>query len=274
MSMAFHFARAASVAVLTGMLATTAAHANCNDPRGFPVWLAAFKRDALAQGISRRAVEMALAGVAYDANVIARDRRQGIFKLSFEDFSARMISPHRMRKGLALMRQHAALLARIERAFGVPGAMVVAIWGLETDFGSVMGRFPVIQSVATLAYDCRRSEMFRAQLLDAIRIVERGDMQPHEMRGDWAGEIGQAQFLPSSYLKYAVDFDGSGRRDLIRSTPDALASIANYLKSHGWKRGEPYGPGTANFEVLREWNKAEVYRKTLAHFAERLAAGR
>src|SRR4029079_4379733 len=150
---------------------------------------------------------------------------------------------------------------------------VVAIWGLETDFGTSNGKKEVIRSVATLAFDCRRTEMFQAQLLDALRIVDRGDLTPSEMRGDWAGDFGQTQFLPSSYYKYAVDFDGDGRRDLVHSVPDVLASTANYLKSYGWQRGQSWEEGTPNFEALRGWNKAMVYAKTLAAFAERLPAG-
>jgi membrane-bound lytic murein transglycosylase B len=148
---------------------------------------------------------------------------------------------------------------------------LVAIWGLETDYGADVGRFPTIRALATLAHDCRRPDRFRPELIDALRILQRGDMSAGEMRGAWAGEIGQTQFLPSSYIKFAVDFDGNGRRDLIRSVPDALASTANYLRGYGWKRGQPWGEGTANFEVIREWNKAQVYSKTIAYFAERLA---
>jgi len=132
----------------------------------------------------------------------------------------------------------------------------------------------VIRSLATLAHDCRRTDRFQAELLDALRIVERGDLSPAEMRGAWAGELGQTQFLPSSYIKFAVDFDGSGRRDLIRSVPDVLASTANYLRSYGWRRGQPWGEGTHNFSVLREWNKSEVYARTVGYFAERLAEER
>ena len=138
---------------------------------------------------------------------------------------------------------------------------------------AISGRFPTIRSLATLAFDCRRPDKFRTELLDALRIVDRGDMSPSDMRGAWAGEIGQTQFLPSSYLKYAVDYDGNGRRDLIHSVPDVLASTANYLKGYGWQRGQPWGEGTANFQVLLQWNAAQVYTKTVAYFAQQLAGG-
>jgi lytic murein transglycosylase len=235
----------------------------------FEAWLESFKREAAGQGISPRGLA-ALNGVTYDPGVVSRDRRQGVFRQSFEQFSGRMISPDRMRVGTRKLKQYAGTFERIEQRFGVPGAVLVAIWGLETDFGVNQGGFPTIRSLASLAYDCRRSEKFQAELMDALRIVERGDLAPQEMRGAWAGEIGQTQFLPSSYLKFAVDFDGNGRRDLVHSAPDVLASTANYLKGYGWQRGQPWGPGTSNFDVLREWNKSEVYSKTVAEFAQRL----
>jgi lytic murein transglycosylase len=170
-----------------------------------------------------------------------------------------------------MMKQYGSVLSRIEQAYGVPGEVLVAIWGLETDFGVNTGKFSALRSLATLAYDCRRSEHFRGELMDALRIVQRGDLAPNEMRGAWAGELGQTQFMPSSWLKYAVDFDGNGRRDLLHSAPDVLASTANYLASYGWQRGKDWEPGGPNFAVLQQWNKSEVYAKTVAHFASQLA---
>jgi lytic murein transglycosylase len=259
-----------STAVLWVALAGPLRAASCGGD--FEAWLADLEREAAAQGISQRAIAASLDGVTPDPAVLSRDRRQGVFTQTFEQFSERMISPDRMRKGTALLARHAAMFDRIERQFGVPGPMLTAIWGLETDFGVNQGKYSIIRSVATLAHDCRRPDKFRAELFDALRIVDRGDMTPAELRGDWAGEIGQTQFLPSSYLKYGVDFDGNGKRDLIHSSADALASTANYLKGYGWRRGEPWGEGTANFNVILEWNKARVYAKTIAAFAERLAA--
>ena len=254
-----------------GLSAVLSAHgalaATC-ESGSFEQWIEGFKREAAGQGITTRGLA-ALDGVTYDANVVARDRKQGVFKQSFEQFSGRMVPP-RMTRASNMMKRHGSLLSRIEEQYGVPGAVLVAIWGLETDFGAVTGDFATIRALASLAYDCRRSERFQAELLDAMRIVERGDMTAADMRGAWAGEIGQTQFMPSSYLKFAVDFDGNGRRDLIRSVPDVLASTANYLKGYGWQRGQPWDEGTANFKVLLEWNKSEVYSKTIAHFASRL----
>jgi lytic murein transglycosylase len=239
----------------------------------FDAFIAAFSREAAAERISQRTLASAFEGLTPDPQVIALDRRQGVFRQSFEQFALPRISS-RLAKAQRLLAQHADLLARIEQRFGLPGPILIAIWGLETDFGVGIGRQSVIRAVATLAHDCRRSEMFQGELMAALTIVERGDLSVAEMRGAWAGELGQTQFLPSSYVKFAVDFDGNGRRDLIRSVPDALASTANYLKGYGWERGQPWDEGTHNFTVLKAWNKAEVYQKTIALFATRLAQSR
>jgi lytic murein transglycosylase len=236
----------------------------------FEAWLDDFKNEAATKGISQAAIASGLSGVTLDRSVLSRDRSQRVFNQSFEEFSGRMVPP-RLARGASLMKQYGSVLSRIERGYGVPGEVLVAIWGLETDFGVNTGKFSTIRSLATLAYDCRRSEMFRAELMDALRIVERGDLSPSEMRGAWAGEIGQTQFMPSSYIKFAVDFDSNGRRDLLRSVPDVLASTANYLASYGWQRGKEWEPGSPNFAVIQQWNKSEVYSKTIAYFASQLS---
>jgi lytic murein transglycosylase len=236
----------------------------------FTSWLDDFKTEAAAKGISQATIAAGLNGVTPDQSVLSRDRSQRVFSQSFEEFSARMVPP-RLTRGANMMKQYGSMLGRIEQSYGVPGEVLVAIWGLETDFGVNIGKFPTIRSLTTLAYDCRRADTFRAELMDALRILERGDIAPSDMRGAWAGEIGQTQFMPSSYLKYAVDFDGNGRRDLLHSAPDVLASTANYLASYGWKRGKDWEPGSANFAVLQQWNKSEVYARTIANFATQLA---
>jgi lytic murein transglycosylase len=238
----------------------------------FATWLQGVKQKAASQGVSQRTIQSALGSVTYDPGIIARDHAQGVFRQSFDQFAGRMVPP-RLARGRRLLQQYGAVLNRIEQQYGVPGAVIVAIWGLETDFGADNGHFPTIRSLATLAYDCRRPDKFRGELIDALRIVDRGDMSPSEMRGAWAGEIGQTQFLPSSYLKFAVDYNGDGRRDPIHEVPDVLASTANYLKGYGWQRGQPWGEGTANFQVLLQWNASQVYTKTVAYFAQRLAEG-
>jgi lytic murein transglycosylase len=258
-----------SLTVLFCACASLAQAAPCNTGN-FESWLEGVKREAAAKGISQRAIEYGLEGVSFDQGVIRRDRGQKVFKQSFEEFSERMINP-RLKLAANAMRRHAGLLARIEQRFGVQAPVLVAIWGLETSFGAVTGNFPTIKSVASLAYDCRRTDMFRAELFDALRIVDRGDMRPAEMKGAWAGEIGQTQFMPSSYMKFAVDFDGDGRRDLVHSAADALASTANYLKGYGWRAGAGWEPGEANFPAIQQWNKADVYSRTIARFATRIS---
>jgi lytic murein transglycosylase len=238
----------------------------------FSAFVAAMSRDAAAAGISPAVIGNAFAGMTPDPAVLAFDRRQrGTFRMSFEHYAATRVTAGRINRGKQLLRRHAALLSRIERQFGVPGPLIVAIWTLETDNGSGdMGKLPVIRTLATLAHDCRRTELFQAELLAALRIVQRGDLPLAGMIGAYAGEIGQTQFLPSSYIKYGVDYDGDGHVDLRHSVPDVLASTANLLKANGWRAGAPFGEGTANFEVMREWNRAVVYRKTIVLFAQRL----
>ncbi len=252
--------------ILTGAPALAA---SCGSG-SFDAWLSDFKSEAAAKGISASAITAGLSGVTLDQGVLARDRSQKVFSQSFEEFSGRMVPP-RLQRGSDKLKQYGSVLSRIEEAYGVPGEVLVAIWGLETDFGVNTGKFPTMRSLATLAYDCRRSDEFRGELMDALRIVERGDLSPSEMRGAWAGEIGQTQFMPSSWIKYAVDFDGNGRRDLMHNVPDVLASTANYLASYGWKRGQDWEPGSPNFAVLQQWNKSEVYARTIGYFATQLS---
>jgi lytic murein transglycosylase len=259
-------------AVAIGALIVTgppAVAATCGSG-SFEAWLNDFKSEAAAKGISQAAINAGLNGVTLDQSVLSRDRSQHVFSQSFEEFSGRMVPP-RLPRGSNMLKQYGSVLSRIEQTYGVPGEVLVAIWGLETDFGVNTGKFPTLRSLATLAYDCRRADTFRSELMDALRIVERGDLAPSEMHGAWAGEIGQTQFMPSSWIKYAVDFDGNGRRDLMRSVPDVLASTANYLAGYGWKRGKDWEPGSPNFAVLQQWNKSEVYARTIGYFATQLA---
>jgi lytic murein transglycosylase len=249
------------------VLPSAALAAQCGG--NFDSFLAEFSREAQAQKISAQVIETAFDGLTPDPRVIQLDRRQGVFKQTFEQFGPPRVNA-RIAKARQLMTKNAALLSRIEKQFGVPGSVVIAIWGLETDFGVGMGKHPVVRAVATLAHDCRRPEMFQRELMAALTIVNRGDMSNAQLLGAWAGEIGHTQFLPSSYVKFAVDFDGNGRRDLIRSVPDALGSTANYLRGYGWQAGQPWNEGSKNFAVFREWNRAQVYQKTIALFANRL----
>jgi len=222
----------------------SAATTSCRNTGDFATWLDAFKREAAAQGVSQRAIAAAGPHLRYDQAIINRDRGQRFFGQDFVTFSGKMLMPYRLQKGPQLMKQHADVFARIERQYGVPAAVITGFWGLESDFGAAggggMGKLSVIPSITTLAYDCRRPEMFRKELHAALQLIDRGVLTPDDMVGSWAGELGQFQFLPTLYLKYGVDFDGNGKVDLMRSVPDALASTGAYLQGLGWRRGEPW----------------------------------
>jgi lytic murein transglycosylase len=229
-------------------------------------------REAQGAGISPGLVNQAFAGVTRDQEVINFDHRQrGTFRKSFEDSVRTRVTAGRIAGAKKRLKQHAALLQRIERQSGVPPEVILAIWGLETDFGTAdRVKRPDIKTLATLAHDCRRSELFQGELIAALQILQRGDLTQRDLIGAFAGEIGQTQFLPSSYIKYGIDADGNGHVDLRHSAADVLASTANLLAKNGWQRGEPFGEGTANLQVMREWNRSELYRKTIVYFAERV----
>jgi lytic murein transglycosylase len=252
------------------LLTTPALAARCGGD--FRTFVQSFSQEAAAAGISQDVISQALGNVQEDGGVLAFDRRQRYtFSKTFEQYVATRVGPGRINGGRALLQRHAALLARIEQQYGVPRQILVAIWGLESDFGKGdMGKLPVIRTLATLAHDCRRSDLFQGELLAALKIVQRGDLRLNDLIGAYAGEIGQTQFLPSSYIKYGVDFDGDGRVDLRHSVPDVLASTANLLHSNGFKMGAPYDEGSENFEAMREWNRAVIYRKTIGYFADQL----
>jgi lytic murein transglycosylase len=264
--------RSALTLMLVASAAPVANAKSCgNDGAGFNGWLDGIKAKAASQGISAGTIGKALGGISYDRNVIRLDRGQHSFKLSFNQFYARRVSGSLISRGRSMISKNRSMLDRMEKRFGVPAEVVVAIWGLETNYGSDRGQgLSIIQSLATLAYDCRRPDFFEPQLMAALKIVERGDMSVNQMRGGWAGEIGQTQFLPLPYIKYAVDFDGNGRRDLVNSVPDVLASTANFLKSNGWSAGQGWQPGSSNYGVIADWNKAEVYQRTIAVMADKL----
>ena len=163
-----------------------------------------------------------------------------LFLQTFIKFSGRMVAAYRLKRGRALIRKHRSIFARVKQKYGVPAPVIVGFWGLETDFGANNGKSSILRSLATLAYDCRRPDMFREQLIAALKIIERGDLRPSELVGAWAGEIGQTQFLPAHYYEFGVDFNRDGKVDLRRSVPDVLASTARLLVHHGWRRDEPW----------------------------------
>jgi lytic murein transglycosylase len=218
-----------------------AAPANCRNTGTFESWLVAFRKEAEAEGISRRAIASALDGMTLDPTVISRDRRQGFFAQSFLDFSAKLATANRLQSARAQVARHRATFERAEKQFGVPASVITGFWALESDFGVGMGKFPIMRALATLAYDCRRGpSMFRDELKAALRIIERGDMTAETMIGSWAGEIGQTQFLPTRYLEHAIDYDGDGRPNLFADATDIIGTTANYMTHLGWRRGEPW----------------------------------
>jgi lytic murein transglycosylase len=237
---ALKLAAIALATVLGAVLAGPALAASCHNSGSYEQWLAQFKKDAAAQGISQKVIAAATPSMTFDAAIIRRDHGQSVFQQTFLQFSDRMVGGGRIPNGLAKIKQHAATFAAVEKKYGVPAPVLTAFWGLESDFGANFGDYKILSAIATLAYDCRRPDFFRTQLFDALRIIERGDQTVDSMIGDWAGEFGGLQFTASDYLKNAVDFDGDGRRDLIHSIPDTLASGANFLVSLGWQRGQPW----------------------------------
>jgi lytic murein transglycosylase len=245
--------------LITGALASGAASAAapCRISSSYESWLAGFERDALAQGISQATIAAAAPSLTYDQRIVNIDRGQRVFTQTFLQFSDRMAAAYRIQRGQALIKANAAVFARIEQQYGVPAPVIVSFWALESDFGANMGNYHSLSAIASLAYDCRRSDKFRAQLLDALRLIERGDLQPEDMVGSWAGELGQTQMMPSEYYQYAVDFDGNSRRDLIHSVPDVLASTANYLVGLGWHRGEPW-LNEVRVSTSMPWEQADL----------------
>jgi lytic murein transglycosylase len=274
MSARFMIARflVAGVALVVATLAAPAFAAKCGGS-SYDDFLAQMRTDALAAGVSQQTIATAFAGLSADQSVLAFDRRQhGMFhSKSFEDYARTRVIPARINRAKQLMARYADLLSRIEKQYGVPRELIMAIWTMETDNGTGdMGKLPVIRTLSTLAWDCRRTDLFQGELIAALKILQRGDLPLRDLIGAYAGEIGQTQFLPSSYIKYGVDYDGDGRVDLRHSVPDVLASTANLLKTNGWQPGQPYHEGTANFDAMHEWNHSEIYRKTLVLFAEQL----
>jgi lytic murein transglycosylase len=215
--------------------------ASCHNGMNFGRFLADLEKQAIAAGVSQRTLAEAAPGLVYDQGIVNRDRGQRVFGQVFSEFARRMAADYRMQHGQKRIKTYAAAFARAKKEYGVPPEVIAAFWGLESDFGANMGKLPTLRSLVSLAYDCRRSEMFQNETIAALKIIERGDLTPSEMIGSWAGELGQTQFLPTHYFNYAVDYDGDGRRDLLHSAPDVIGSTANYIATGlKWRRGEPW----------------------------------
>lgn len=232
----------------------------------FDRWLAALRREALERGIGRATVEQALAGLRPLPEVIEADRRQPERRMSFAEYRARVVNPGRVARGRELLARHEALLGEVEARYRVPAELLVALWGVESSYGERQGEYPVFAALATLAHDGRRASLFRRELFSALEIVDRGHIEASAMLGSWAGAMGQNQFMPSSYLRHAVDFDGDGRRDIWSSLPDVFASSANYLAQAGWDPSWRWGrevaaPAELAGEGLDRWASLGAWRK-------------
>lgn len=260
----------AAATLIVGVLAMTPAGAQNID---FNAWLDGFKRDAAAAGISQATLEAALTGLQPIERVIELDRKQPEFTQTFWSYLDKSVTAERIERARRLLAENSNLLDRVHARYGVQPRFLVAFWGLESNFGEHTGGYSVIGALATLAYDARRSAFFRAQLLDALKIIDEGSIAPADMSGSWAGAMGQLQFIPSTFVSYAVDYDGDGHRDIWRSLPDVFASAANFLGSVGWRGDETWGREVrlpvdfdwdlSNLKVrkpIAEWQKLGVRR--------------
>jgi len=264
-------------------------------------WLQGVKREAMTQGVPADIIDRAFAGLKPIERVLELDRHQPEFKLTWSEYLGRVVTEERVRRGRELYRENAALLSRTAGPHGVPSEVVVALWGVESNFGTRMGDFNVIAALATLAYNGRRTKYFRAELIAALRVLAGGHVPFDKMLGSWAGAMGQCQFMPTSFLALAIDGDGDGKRDIWGSRADVFASAANYLRKAGWKAGLHWGeelqPGesmagkgdrmvtpegangrryatTVNFRAIRGWNPADFFALSVGILSDRIAAAR
>jgi membrane-bound lytic murein transglycosylase B len=249
--------RQALALAVAGFAATLPAFAQDID---FHTWLAAFKQEAIAAGIKPATLEAAFAGVEPLQRVLDLDHQQPETTITFEQYLNRVLSPERIKAGRKHLAENRALLNKVGRTYGVQPRFIVALWGVETGFGAVTGNYNVIAALATLAYDGRRGPLFRKELIDALKIIDRGMFQPGELKGSWAGAMGQTQFMPSTFLSYAADFSGTGRQDIWTDRGDVFASIANYLKALGWDGRNSWGRAV---HLPKRFNQALMGGQTL-----------
>ncbi|MEM0946550.1 MAG: lytic murein transglycosylase [Pseudomonadota bacterium] len=244
------------------------AHAACgNSSAGFAAWKSSYAQEAARQGIGARGLD-AFAATQYAQRTINADRNQKSFRLSLDEFMRKRGADTIVAQGRRMKAQNASFYQSLERAYGVPAGVLIAIHGMETGFGRFMGDANVLSAVATLAYDCRRPDFFRPHLIAALRLVDQGAISPGSV-GAMHGELGHTQFLPANVLAYGEDANRDGRVDLTNLT-DAMASTANFLRQKGWKPGQGYQPGQPNFAAIEAWNAASVYQQSIAIMAARI----
>lgn len=253
----------ARIAAAFVALALSLGAARAADEAGFRAWIDAFKAEARQQGISDATLERAFAPARFNARIIELDSHQPEFVKPVWEYIAGVVTEDSLRRARQKLREHAALLARVQQRYGVPPEYIVAIWRIESGFGANFGNFSVVEALATLAYGGRRQDFWKGELIAALRIAQSGEVPPERLVGSWAGAMGHTQFMPSAFLKLAVDFDGNGKRDLWTSLPDVFASTANHLVAGGWKGTTPFGIEVrlpANFD----YELAETQRKPVA----------
>lgn len=245
--------------------------AQAEQQQDFPTWLESFKADALSKGIHQETLDSALGDIQPIDRVLELDRRQPEFTLTFQQYLAHVVTPARVKQGQKLLAANKTLLTDVSRKYHVPAKVIVAMWGIETDYGHATGGFSVVPALATLAYDGRRSQYFRGELVNALKILDNGSISAKQMRGSWAGAMGQCQFMPSTYLRYAQDWSGSGSPDIWGKKADVFASAANYLSQLGWNSSVGWGrrvklPKTLDPALIgltvkksyKDWNKLGV----------------
>jgi len=281
----------------TILLAPVAARAQSSDPQ-FAAWLRALRADASKAGVDAGTLDRALNSVEQVPEVLQQARNQPEFKMTFERYLEIVVSPERVTRGRMLLKENRALVSRFAAPAGIPESVLIALWGIESNYGARLGEFEVVPALATLAYNNFRAKFFREQLIAALKIVSQGHIGLHAMKGSWAGAMGQCQFIPTSFLAYAADGDGDGRYDIWASRADVFASTANYLRRVGWKpglgwggevgAGAPTGPGerivrpagasgptfrtTENFRVILRWNQSDFFGLAVGMLSDRIAA--
>jgi membrane-bound lytic murein transglycosylase B len=282
---------------LVAALSPALARAQSPDPK-FSGWLAGLRADALRAGVDQGTLDNAFSNVELIPRVMELAHNQPEFKMSFDEYLAVVVSPERVTRGRALLKENRALLSRFAGSYGVPESILTALWGIESNYGTRLGDFEVVSALATLAYNGFRAKFFREQLIAALRIVSQGHIGLHAMKGSWAGAMGQCQFIPTSFLAYAADGDGDGRKDIWTSKADVFASIANYLHRVGWRPGEGWGEEVAagtparkgerivrpagakgqayrtteNFRVILRWNQSDFFGLAVGILSDRIAA--
>lgn len=227
-----------------------------HNPQPFPQWLENFKNEAITKGFDQSFLDKTFQGVAPKERIIELDRNQPEGKLTLNQYQTRTVTPQRIKTAQKLLQENKVLLGKISQKYGVQPAYIIALWGMETDFGRITGGFSLVEALATLAYDGRRSDYFRKELFNALQILKEGHITPEKFTGSWAGAMGQCQFMPSSFLKFAVDETGDGHKDIWQTRADVFASIANYLRQNGWNGAEEWG-----MEIIMPTFKSQQQRE-------------